>query len=129
MKTQKNLGIYMSHAEANLIDLNDSKNNRSIVSKFTFDTKEEALQKGESSMHNKEQELTKAYYKSIADAILNYNNVLLFGPTDAKKELYNLLKKDLHFKNINIDLESADNMSDPEKEAYVKKHFELLVKH
>jgi hypothetical protein len=49
--------------------------------------------------------------------------VLLFGPTNAKLELSNFLKKDLHFKDIKIDIEAADKMSDNEKLAFVKAHF------
>lgn len=123
MKTQKNLGIWMDHSAANLIDLYDAKNNHSIASKFTHSTNKEALNKGESHMHNKEQQMDETYYKEIAAEILKYDNVLLFGPTNAKSELHNYLKKDLHFKDIKIDIESADKMTDNEKDAYVKNHF------
>ena len=124
MKTEKNLGIWMDHSSANLIDLNTKKESQTIDSKFNFDTKEEALSKSESLMHNKRQQMNDAYYKEIANAILNYNNVLLFGPTNAKTELYNVLKKDLHFKDVKIDVEPADKMTDHEKSAFVTKHFE-----
>ena len=124
MKTEKNLGIWMDHSSANLIDLNTKKESQTIDSKFNFDTKEEALSKSESLMHNKRQQMNDAYYKEIANAILNYNNVLLFGPTNAKTELYNVLKKDLHFKGVKIDVAPADKMTDHEKSAFVKKHFE-----
>lgn len=122
METIKNLGIWMDHSSAKLIDLN-KKNSNCIQSKFTFDTKEEALQKSESLMHNKRQQMHEAYYKEIADKILSYDHVVLFGPTNANVELHNYLNKDLHFKNIKIDIESADNMSDNEKYAFVKKYF------
>jgi hypothetical protein len=36
-------------------------------------------------MHNKRQQLTEDYYKEIADVILNYNHVLLFGPKMQKQ--------------------------------------------
>ncbi|AUC75419.1 MULTISPECIES: hypothetical protein [unclassified Olleya] len=124
MKKEKNLGIWMDHSSANLIDLNAKKESQTIDSKFNFDTKEEALSKSESLMHNKRQQMNDAYYKEIANAILNYNNVLLFGPTNAKTELYNVLKKDLHFKDVKIDVAPADKMTDHEKSAFVKKHFE-----
>ncbi len=113
----------MDHATANLIDLNSKKHSRSITSEFTFNTKEEALNRSESLMHNKRQQMHEAYYKEIADVILKYNNVLLFGPTNAKTELHNYLNKDLHFKDINIDIESADKMTDNEKDAFVENHF------
>jgi hypothetical protein len=124
MKTHKNLGIWMDHSTANFIDVNAEKKDHSISSAFTFDTKEEALKKSESIMHNKEQQMNEAYYKEIADEILNYDNVLLFGPTDAKLELHNYLNKDLHFKDVKISVESAGKMTDNEKDAFVKKHFE-----
>lgn len=75
-------------------------------------------------MHNKEQQFHEAFYKKIADEILKYDHVLLFGPTNAKMELHNLLNKDIHFKNIKIDIESADKMTDNEQYAFVRKHFE-----
>ena len=121
MKTNNNVGIWMDHSTANLIDINA---NNTINSEFTFDTKEEALSRSESLMHNKRQQLHEAYYKEIADVILKYDHVLLFGPTNAKTELHNYLNKDLHFKDIKIDIESADKMTDNEKDAFVRNHFE-----
>lgn len=123
MRKNKNLGIWMDHSAAQIIDLNSKNNNRSVVSEFTFDTKEEALSKSESLMHNKRQQMQKEYYKKIGVEILKYNQVLLFGPTNAKVELHNYLKEDLHFKAITIDIESADKMTDNEKNAFVKNHF------
>ncbi|WP_452228079.1 hypothetical protein [Lacinutrix sp. MEBiC02404] len=123
MKNTKNLGIWMDHSIANLIDLNSNKHSYAIESEFTFDTKEEALNKSESGMHNKKQQMQEAYYKEIGDVILNYTNVLLFGPTNAKTELHNYLHKDLHFKNIKMDVESADKMTDNQQHAFVKNHF------
>jgi hypothetical protein len=123
MKTNNNLGIWMDHSNANLIDLYSKKNNHSISSEFTSDTKEEALNRSENIMHQKRQQMHEAYYKEIADEILKYNHVLLFGPTNAKTELHNYLVKDLHFKDIKITVKSADNMTDNEKDAFVKNYF------
>jgi stalled ribosome rescue protein Dom34 len=123
MENTKTIGIWMDHSSADLIDLNAIKNNHSIKSNFSFSMKEEALSRSENIMNNKEQQMQGAFYKKIADELLNYDHVLLFGPTDAKKEFHNFLKKDLHFKDIKIDVESVDNMSDNEKKAYVENHF------
>ncbi|CAM3606253.1 hypothetical protein FLGE108171_05560 [Flavobacterium gelidilacus] len=123
METKNNLGIWMDHSTAQLID-SSSNSNHSINSEFTFDTKEEALNKSESLMHNKRQQMHKAYFKEISDQILKYNHVLLFGPTNAKVELHNYLNKDSHFKNIKIDAQPADKMTDKEKNAFVKNHFQ-----
>jgi stalled ribosome rescue protein Dom34 len=128
METTMNLGIWMDHSEANLIDQNNTENNCTINSEFTFSTKEEALSKSEDLMHNKRQQMQEAFYKEIAAKILNYKHVLLFGPTNAKTELHNYLKKDLHFKDIIIETEATDKLTDNQKNAYVKSHFENLAK-
>ena len=124
MEKQKNLGIWMDHLNANLIDLDSKKKSHTITSKFNYDVQDEAIRKSEKGMHNKRQQLHKAFYKEIAAAILNYDKVLLFGPTNAKTELHNYLNEDLRFKDIQIDIEAADKMTDNQKDAFVKTHFE-----
>jgi len=51
----------------------------------------------------------------------------LFGSTNAKTELHNYLEKDMHFKDIKICIEPADKMTDNQKDAFVKRHFEKEV--
>lgn len=124
MTTKNNLGIWMDHSTAQMMDLKSEKSSHSISSNFTFSTKVEALSRSEDLMHNKEQQMHEAYYKKIGAEILKYDHVLLFGPTKAKTELHNYLNKDLHFKDIKICVETAEDMSDNEKIAFVKNHFE-----
>lgn len=124
MKTQKNLGIWMDHLNANLIDLEATDGNRTITSKFNYDVQDEAIRKSENGMHNKRQQLTEDYYKEIADVILNYDYVLLFGPTNAKTELHNHIMEDLRFKDIKFTVGPADKMTDNQKDAFVKNYFE-----
>ena len=124
MKTQKKVGIWMDHLNANLIDFKATDGNRTITSKFNYDVQDEAIRKSENGMHNKRQQLTEDYYKEIADVILMYNHVLLFGPTNAKTELYNYIMEDLRFKDIKFTVEPADKMTDNQKDAFVKKFFE-----
>lgn len=123
MKHKTKLGIWMDHASADLIDMESNKIDQSITSDFTFNVKEEALSRSESIMHNKEQQMHESYYKEISEQILQYDHVLLFGPTNAKLELSNMLSQDLHFKDIIIDIKAADKMSQNEKVAFVKDHF------
>lgn len=122
MKNKKNIGIWMDYTTAEIIDLNQT-GSKSIESDFTYETEKETLNRSESIMHNKEQQMNEAYYKELGDVILNYEHVLLFGPTNAKSELHNFLNKDLHFKDIQFDVETADKMTDNEKQAFVRNHF------
>lgn len=116
----------MDHSTADLIEISSKKNIHSISSEFNAEIKEEALSKSEKGMHNKRQQMHENYYKEIADNILNYDHVLLFGPRNAKTELNNYLNKDLHFKDIKIEVGAADKMTDHEKEAFVKNNFENI---
>ncbi|MFT4683624.1 MAG: stalled ribosome rescue protein Dom34 [Flavobacteriales bacterium] len=122
-KTNNNLGVWMDHSNANLINLDSNKATHSISSQFTSETKEDALNRSESLMHNKRQQMQEKFYKKIGSEILKFRHVLLFGPTNAKVELHNYLNKNLHFKNIKIDIESSDKMTDNEQIAFVKRHF------
>jgi stalled ribosome rescue protein Dom34 len=123
MKANKSMGIWMDHSSADIIDLK-KENKNTITSKFTADIKEDALGRSENLMHNKRQQMLEAYYKEIATKILSYDHVVLFGPTNAKTELYNYLNKDAHFKDVKIDVKSADKLTDNEKKAFVRDYFD-----
>jgi hypothetical protein len=122
MNTHKNLGIWMDHSAAHLINLKDKM--KTINSKFDFDMQEEAIHKNENLMHNKRQQMLGAFYKEIAAEILKYDHVLLFGPTNARVELLNYLEKDSHFKDISFYVKPTDKMTDNQKAAFVREHFE-----
>jgi len=124
MTTLKKIGICMDHASANLIEFTtDPIETKTLESKFTHQEKEHSLSKGENLMHNKEQHLTAEYYKKLGEEILKYQFVLLFGPTDAKVELFNILKNDHNFSKIKIEVVKTDKMTDNQQHAFVKEHF------
>jgi stalled ribosome rescue protein Dom34 len=74
-------------------------------------------------MHIKEQHLHSSYYKKLSDAIKNYQEVVLFGPTEAKEELLNLLKNDHLFENIKISIKNTDKMTEYQMHTFVKEYF------
>lgn len=124
MDAEKRLGIWMDHSEAHLIEYptNSIKVNL-IESNFRHEDKESSLSKSENLMHNKRQQQHAAYYKELANVIVNYDEVLLFGPTNAKVELLNILRADLKFKKIKIEGKDADKMSENQQHAFVKDYF------
>lgn len=127
MKSDKKLGIWMDYSSANLIDLYNHTN-QIIESKFSPSVKEEILKKGEKHMHMKENQMYDSYFKEIADEVLKYDYVLLFGPTDAKLEFRNSLAKDARFKHVRIDVASTDKLTDSKKRAFVKTYFSAYIK-
>ncbi|MCW3122162.1 MAG: hypothetical protein JWQ38_1654 [Flavipsychrobacter sp.] len=124
MTTQKKLGIWMDHANAHLMEFTTHDiETKAIGSKFTDEAEAQDVAKGESLMHNKEQYSESVYYKELSKEIANYDEVLLFGPTDAKAELLNLLRADSHFENIKIEVKPADKMTENQQHAFVKEYF------
>jgi stalled ribosome rescue protein Dom34 len=120
----KNLGIWMDHATADLMELTtDAIEIKTITSAFTHQVKEGSLNKNENLMHNKEQHQQLGFYKKLIEEIRHYENVVLFGPTDAKSELRNLLAADHRFEKINIEVKHADKMSEAQKKAFVLEYF------
>lgn len=124
MKEIKQLGIWMDHSNAFLMKLTDDTIvEKTVNSEFTPYEKEFTMEKSERMMHNKEQQDQASYYKKIRDVIKNYNKVLLFGPTDAKLELLNLIKADHQFENIMIEARNSDKMTPDQMHDFVREYF------
>jgi stalled ribosome rescue protein Dom34 len=124
MTTVKKLGIWIDHSSAHLTDFtSDSVETKIIKSEFTHEDKEQGLNRSENQMHKKEQHQQSEYYKKLCEAIRNYEDVILFGPTDAKVELFNILRADHRFANINIEIKQTDKMTENQQHTFVREHF------
>ena len=124
MKNRKCLGIWMDYSNAYLMELKYGEINTTIIkSSFTQDKKKEILLKGEKAMHHKKQQLTLDYFNAIASVIKNYEEVILFGPTDAKIELLKMLKSNHQYDDKHIDALTTDKMTEKQLHAFVKKYF------
>jgi ADP-heptose:LPS heptosyltransferase len=127
MKTQKRLGIWMDHSTAHLMEFTvDPIETTTLELSLTHQEKEESLGRSEKLMHNKEQHQQADYYKKLGEMIRNYGEVVLFGPTDAKVELFNRLSADHRFAKIKIDIQQTDKMTENQQHAFVK---EFYTKH
>lgn len=128
MSIIKKVGVWLDHSSAHLIEFAiENEESKTMTSAFTHKQKEKTWDKSENLMHHKEQQEQGAYFKSLANAIKGYDEVLLFGPTDAKHELYNLLKNDPHFAKTIIDVQDAGKMSENQEQAFVRDHFSKKI--
>jgi len=124
MNEIKKLGIWMDHSIAHVMELTSQPiQTKTITSKFTHDAKEQSLGKSEKIMHTKEQHQQSEYYKELGEVIKKYDDVILFGPTDAKLELLNVLRTDNRFGKIKIEIQPADKMTENQQHAFVKEYF------
>ena len=122
MNAAKNLGIWMDHSSANILDYtNEAIEAQTIEAGATQGGEHQSS--SENVMHNKENHQQAHYYKQLGDIIRNYKEVVLFGPTNAKVELYNLLKEDHHFADIKMEVMPTDKMTDHQQHAFVKEYF------
>lgn len=124
MTIEKSLGIWMDHQDAHIMEFTtDPIETTTVESKFTHQEKEQTLGRSENLMHNKEQHEEADYYKALGEIIRNYNDVVLFGPTDAKVELFNVLRKDHRFAEIVIEIVPTDKMTENQQHAFVREYF------
>ncbi len=122
--SEKRIGIWMDHSTANLMEFSmSSMETKTVTSEFTHLVKEESLDKSEKLMHNTEQHQQSKYYKQLGEIIRNYEEVLLFGPTEAKAELLNILRADHRFEKIKIELKQTDKLTENQQHAFVRKYF------
>jgi stalled ribosome rescue protein Dom34 len=124
MTDKKYLGIWMDHSVAHFVEY--TKHSTPIENEditLPQEEKNTVASDSENTIQNKENQKQGEFYKKLADVIKDYDEVLLFGPTNAKAELHNILKEDHHFDNIKISVESADHLSHNQQVALVKAHF------
>lgn len=124
MKTTKKLGIWMDYSTANLIEYKlDSYEIKSINSGFLDQEKNEVLDNSKSLINNNENQQLSNYFRRIGEQIKEYNELVLFGSTNAKIELHAILKEEEPFQNIKIEIKNTDKMTDNQKKYFVKSYF------
>ncbi len=79
---------------------------------------------GESSMHNMDEALQADFYRNIGKVIKDYKEVLLYGPTKAKSELFDILRADDQFTHIKIEVKNSGKLSDIQERALIRQHFQ-----
>ena len=116
----------MDHSSANCMQINGVKLHTTLIlSEFTQQERMQSLTHGEKTMHNKEQQMTSKFFKQISDEILKADKILLFGPTDAKQELWNQLKEDHHFDDKKFAAETCVHFNEAQQLTFFKDYFEL----
>lgn len=124
MKTTKKLGIWMDHSMAHLMEFTSKHFEiETIESKLSRKEKIQSLVKSENSNFTKENKKQFIYYKKIGEAIKNYKRVILFGPTDAKIKLFDLLSEDARFFEIKFEIKETDKMDKNQQHNFVKEYF------
>ena len=128
MKHKENIGIWMDHSVARVMKYNaDDFKVQVVESQLEGLDNQDGLQHSESLLHHKENQSIKSYYKSLIEIIRNYDEILLFGPTSAKTELFNLIREDHKYDNLKIEVKPTDKMNYEEQHLFMKEYFSTLL--
>lgn len=77
---------------------------QTIELKLTNQQKNLGLVEDESLIKSIEKKQLSDYYKKIGETVKNYKRVILFGPSDAKVELFDFLSEDERFLKIKFEI-------------------------
>jgi hypothetical protein len=66
------------------------------------------------------QEQLSSYYRRISNYIIDYEDVILLGPSGSKNELFNLLLLNPDFDCINMSIRDAGKMNNHERETLIR---------
>jgi len=131
------IGVWMDHSKACLID---PAKNTSAISTIESPIKprrifgEEAngtrlgnnrSTNNEYSIHEKEKNIAHAFYHKLADALHDYDEIFLFGPTTARKEFRNYSLEESRLTGKKITSRAADYITNNQMVAQVRKYFKI----
>ncbi|MCD6066145.1 MAG: hypothetical protein K0S33_971 [Bacteroidetes bacterium] len=120
MAGNKKTGIWMDHSVAYLTELRNGMLETSIINSL-HSNPEKGTDRDRSG--NGMEQMYIPYYRRLGEVISNYDEVVLFGPTDARLELLKILRGNYLFSKIKIELKQAPKMSRDEQHDFFRDHF------
>jgi stalled ribosome rescue protein Dom34 len=124
MKNTRQLGIWMDHSIASLIEFTVKPFEvQTILYEFPLEKKNTSLTKKYEVKTRSNKAALNKFYNKIGRAIVKYDKVVLFGPFDAKIEFFDFLSEDEQFLKLKIEIKDADNMDVNQQHHFIKEYF------
>ncbi|WP_294303045.1 hypothetical protein [uncultured Chryseobacterium sp.] len=123
MSEKKLAGIWMDTEKAIVVKNHDAQN---AFKFFLCSPVKAEIQHGNSSENagnNAEQTNRVKYFKEIEHLLINSQEVLIIGPGTVQEEFKHYLEETPQFKNLKIQLDTAQQMSEEQVLEKVKEHF------
>ncbi|MFI5204182.1 MAG: hypothetical protein ACHQF2_06775 [Flavobacteriales bacterium] len=130
------IGVWMDYSHAVFIDPYDSTPTFETVTALHSASQRIAGEKSsktsfqpgqrsnnEYKVHQKENSDEKHYFKVMVDRLKQFDEIFVFGPTEAPHTLFLEMQKIQEFRKKKLSWEKADKMTDNQLLARVKKHF------
>ena len=116
------LGIWMDHSVAYLMEFTTKPFEiQTIVSEFTLEEKTYNFFKKKSPISNIQKKYS--FYNRIAKEIINCQEIILFGPSDAKNDFFDLLSEDERFYKLKVEIKETDKMNVNQQHAFINEYF------
>lgn len=122
MKNINQIAIWMDYSVAYLMEFKTKPFEiQIIVCEFTVDEKKRNPYKKETTNSNLKRK--HKYYNQIGNAILNYDKIILFGPSEAKIDFFDSLSEDERFYKLKIEIKETDKMNLDQRHAFISEYF------
>ncbi len=112
-------GVWIDNQKAMIITEHDGE--FSIKEKLKAD--ENFGGGSEHTINNAKQSGNLKYFKSISSRLLNYDEIMIFGPGKSQEQLQNHLEEDAQFNKKKITIDSAEHITEPQMIAMVRDFF------
>jgi len=117
----KKLGVWMDHSIAYLMEFTANPFEIKTVESDSIGTINSANTL--EAMMKIRNQLLLAYYNKIANELKDYSKIILFGPSNAKMELFDVLSEDERFLKVKIEIKSTDRMTAQEQHMFITDYF------
>ena len=116
-------GVFLDNDKAMIITANSDNESGDYTIQDRVKAKESHGGGSEHSMNNAKQSDSLKYFKTLSTRLLNYDEILVFGPGKAQEQFQNHLSEDAQFKNKKISIDSAEQLTEPQMVAVVRDFF------
>lgn len=116
---KQHAGVWIDNQKAMIITENDG--DFAVKEKLKAD--ENFGGGSEHSINNAKQSGNLKYFKTISSRLLNYDEILIFGPGKSQEQLQNHLEEDAQFNKKKITIDSAEHITEPQMIAMVRDFF------
>ena len=120
MKKETQIGVWMDQAGAYLMEFTTKPFEiQTVVREFSIEDKKKYPFKTTKTAHQNRH----IYYNQIAKAILKYDEIILFGPSDTKFDFFKFLSEDERFFKLKIQIIETDKMDVNDQHQFINDYF------
>jgi stalled ribosome rescue protein Dom34 len=120
---KQNAGVWIDNQKAIIITNTSENENGDFTIQEKIKGSENQGGGSEHSMNNAKQSGSLKYFKSVSSRLLNYDEILIFGPGKSQEQFQNHLQGDAQFNSKKITIDSAEQLTDPQMIAKVRDFF------